>query len=168
MHRSESGRVFRPSLTRIQVCPTTVNHNLNASRLQVHSDRQPHGLGRTSACYSGCRVLSTVRVNLKVSTKTFKLKPLYSSCHTLATAAPSGEAASWLPWKGKVGQLGCLLYPASRVLGRCPAGLGKPSLLLLSTNLTGVSLLIASVTRNRPGPGRLPRTRRPHSPARAP
>jgi hypothetical protein len=48
-------------------------------------------------------------------------------------AAPWGEAASWLHWKGKVLSIVCfLLYPASCVSksGHGPAGLGKPKLLL--------------------------------------
>jgi hypothetical protein len=46
-------------------------------------------------------------------------------------AAPSGEAASWLHWKGKVWFIARFrLYPASSVPGRGPAGLGKPKLLL--------------------------------------
>jgi hypothetical protein len=50
---------------------------------------------------------------------------------TRGEAAPSGEAASWLHWMGKVWFVaGFLLYPASRVSGRGPAGLGKPKLLL--------------------------------------
>ncbi len=54
-------------------------------------------------------------------------------------AAPSGEAASWLHWKGKVRFIARfrLSYPASRVSGRgparAPAGLGKPKLLLIYT-----------------------------------
>ena len=48
-------------------------------------------------------------------------------------AAPSGEAASWLHWNGKFWSIArFLLYPASRVSGRGPAGLGKPKLLLIS------------------------------------
>jgi hypothetical protein len=47
-------------------------------------------------------------------------------------AAPSGEAASWLHWKGKVWfNSRFRLYPASSVSGRGPAGLGKPKLLLM-------------------------------------
>jgi hypothetical protein len=50
-------------------------------------------------------------------------------------AAPSGEAASWLHWKGKVRFIARFRsYPASRVSGRGPAGLGKPKLLLYYTN----------------------------------
>jgi hypothetical protein len=46
-------------------------------------------------------------------------------------AAPSGEAASWLHWKGKVWSIARFLsYPASSISGRSPAGLGKPKLLL--------------------------------------
>ncbi len=54
-------------------------------------------------------------------------------------AAPWGEAASWLHWKGKVLSIArFLLYPASRVSksGRGPAGLGKPKLRLLLTGIT--------------------------------
>jgi hypothetical protein len=63
-------------------------------------------------------------------------KKINSHCHALrrrrrGEAAPSGEAASWLHWKGKVCVLCLSAYPASRVSGRGPAGLGKPKLLLV-------------------------------------
>jgi hypothetical protein len=52
-------------------------------------------------------------------------------------AAPSGEAVSWLHWKGKVWPIAHFrLYPASRVSGRGPAGLGKPKLLLFAKMMT--------------------------------
>jgi hypothetical protein len=53
-------------------------------------------------------------------------------------AAPSGKAAKWLHWKGKVWSIARFrLYPASRVSGRGPAGLarGKPKLFLGSSEL---------------------------------
>jgi hypothetical protein len=65
----------------------------------------------------------------KMNNSHFPALRLRSRCK----AAPLGEAASWLHWKGKVSFIACfLLYPASRVPGRGPAGLGKPKLLLYS------------------------------------
>jgi hypothetical protein len=62
-------------------------------------------------------------------------------------AAPSGEAASCLHWKGKVRFIARYrLYPASRVSGRGPAGfkLGKPKLLLYSIVQGGTYRVVPS------------------------
>ncbi len=70
-------------------------------------------------------------------------------------AAPSGEAASWLHWKGRVWSIASArfsLYPASRVSGRGPAGLGKPKPLLDHA----ASLLAKDVTRLERQLGALP------------
>ncbi len=80
--------------------------------------------------------------------------------------APSGEATSWLHWKGKVRFIARYrLYPASRVSGRGPAGLGKPKAVQLevtrlgSFNLSWILVVTPGFNRDRArrpggGPGR--------------